>query len=545
MKSFFIHLLFIMIPFLLGAQMTNGISSGDMELDQIRMEVKQVPTTRDTFTLRAIKMKLWSVALQQQGVPLADYVEVDNRLNQIVRWNNEQHQGVAQTFTDDEMSRACRVVDDGYAVLETYQNVASSETASRAFSSGLNPIDPATQPEIPWTAYKGNENLSGFTGANGPAKGERAWTFPVGLAWESKPAIEGDRVYLSSPGVRTILYCVDLHTGQKIWDTKQVIDIMGDQLYHAPNNQSSPVVLKDQILFRELGARGNLGPSKHIVHVDKKTGIMNHKIVAGHVDYRAGHAPFAANEEITVFSHGVQDIHLVPPVTQAFNRMVGTDTKTGELLWTFYTGYTFAEPLLDELSRVYVGTQDGYLFSWPGNRKYGHLPAPQWEFRAGGAIHRKPVVYQNHLLFGANDGLIYCLDRMTGEKRWAYDTKKTEQGAFRHFSTPYAADGRVFIGSADKKVYCLEIVSGRLLFEFEADDWVRSAPVVHGNSCYFATLKGSLYGLDFDGAGVQQRVKKQLGDHAVLADLAMKDDLLVINDSDLWSYCVNTKGELV
>jgi outer membrane protein assembly factor BamB len=209
-------------------------------------------------------MKLWSVTLQQQGVRIDDYVDVDRRLSKVVRWNNLWTGGEPQTFADEQMATVCKVVDDGYAVLEGYQQTATKKP-SLAFASDAQPIDPTTQPEIPWTAYKGNENLSGYTGALGPTKGEMAWTFPVGLAWESKPAIEGDRVYLSSPGVRTIMYCVDLNTGEKIWDTKQVIEIMGDQLYHAPNNQSSPVVLNDSVVFRELGARGNAGPTKHVV----------------------------------------------------------------------------------------------------------------------------------------------------------------------------------------------------------------------------------------------------------------------------------------
>lgn len=533
----------------LSAQMSLALTpmeypSGDAELDRIRQEIRSAPTTRDTFKLRAIKMKLWAVTLQQQGVRIDDYVEVDQRLNKVVRWNNLWSGGKPQTFTDEQMATVCKVVDDGYAVLEKYQIIAS-ENLSLAFASDAEPIDPATQPEIPWAAYKGNENLSGYTGANGPAKGEMAWKFPVGLAWESKPAIEGGRVYLSSPGVRTILYCVDLNTGEKIWDTRQVVEIMGDQLYHAPNNQSSPVVLKDSIVFRELGARGNTGSAKNVVFVDKKTGALDRKIEACHVDYRAGYAPFAANENITVYNYGIQDIHLKPPITQAFNRIVGKNTKTGAEMWTFFTGYTFAEPLLDELDRVYIGTQEGYLYSWPGNRRYGPRPKPQWKFRAKGAINKKPTVYNNNLLFGANDGVIYCLNRMTGEKRWAYDTHKSEMGAFRHFSVPYAADGKMFIGSADKKVYCLDIASGKLLFEFSADDWVRSAPVFKDDRYFFATLKGTLYGLEFQGSKVKLLFKKSLGHHAVLADLAMQDELIVINDSDLWSYCVDTKGSNV
>lgn len=519
--------------------------SGDSELDRIRAEVSEEATSRDTFKLRAIKMKLWSVTLQQLGVNLHDYVAIDKQLNQKTGWNNIWRGGEPRVYSDEQMAELCAIVDAGYAVLEKYQALASSDNASQAFSADLPPIDSATQLEIPWTDYKGNENLSGYTGAMGPAKGEKAWTFPVGLSYESKPAIEGNRIYLSSPGVRTIMYCVDLNTGEKIWDTTQIIEIMGDQLYHAPNNQSTPVLLKDSVMFRELGSRGNRGPSKHVVFVDKTTGEIQRKVEACHVDYRTGHAPFAASEQITVYPFGNHDIEMVPPRTQAFDRIMGKNTKTGRQMWEFYTGYIFAEPLLDELNRVYVGTAEGYLYSWQGFQRYGNRPKAEWEFRAGGAINRKPAVHRKEVLFGANDGVIYCLNRMTGKMRWSYDTKKTESKAFRHFSTPYVTDGKLFIGSADSKVFCLDIKSSKLLFEFEADDWVRSAPVFKDNQFFFATLSGSLYGLEFAEGKVTEKFHQHLGHHPVLADLALQDDKIVINDSDLWSYCVNTQGELL
>ncbi len=433
--------------------------SGDVELDQIRLEINSSPTKRENFKLRAIKMKLWAASLQQQGIHLADYVNVDNRLNKITRWNNLWSGNKPQVFSTEEMNKACIVIDDGYAVLEIYQKIASNGS-SLAFKSNATPINSEIQNEVPWTSYKGNEGLSGYTGALGPTKGEKAWTFPVGLAWESKPAIEGNRVYISSPGIRTTMYCLDLNTGEVIWSTKQLIEIMGDQLYHASNNQSSPVILKDHILFREMGARGNRGPTKDVVLVDKKTGEIVKEIEVGHVDYRAGHAPFTANEDIVVYPFGVQDIHDKPPVTQAFDRVIAKEIKTGRKLFEMYTGYTFAEPLLDDEGWAYQGTLEGYLYAWKANRKLGHRPKPNWTFRAEGAINDKAVVYGNFVLFGANDGTFYCLNKRSGVLQWEYSVENVEHRSYRHFSAPFVADGKVAVGAADKNFYVFDIETG-------------------------------------------------------------------------------------
>ncbi|QLE02454.1 PQQ-binding-like beta-propeller repeat protein [Galbibacter sp. BG1] len=518
--------------------------SGNKELDSIRQAVKELPTGRENFKPRAIRMKLWAVTLQQQGVRLDDYVNIDNRLNKVTRWNNLWSGNEPQEFSDEEMGVLGEIVDDGYSVLEKYQAVASSGR-SMEFASNVEPIDPDTQEEIPWTSYKGNEGLTGYTGANGPTKGVKAWTFPVGLAWESKPAIQGDRVYLSSPGVRTTMYCLDLNTGNEIWSTSQTIEIMGDQLYHAPNNQSSPVVLKDHILFRELGARGNKGPTKDVVFVNKKTGEIERELEVGHVDYRAGHAAFDANEEVVVFPFGVQDIHTTPPLTQAHDRVIGKNLKTGEKLFEFYTGYTFAEPLLDNSSSVYQGTMEGYMYSWKANKRLPNRPKPDWEFRAGGAINDKAVIYGDYVMFGANDGVFYCLNKNNGKLQWKYATDNLEKKSFRYFSAPFAKDGKVAVGAANKKFYVFDVTSGKLILESLADDWIRAAPVFNEDGYFFATMKGTLYGVQKGRKGAKTIFKKTISHHPIIADLAIKDQKLVMNDSDLYAHCIDTKGRTI
>ncbi|MFC2115394.1 PQQ-binding-like beta-propeller repeat protein [Bacteroidota bacterium] len=522
-------------------------SSGDAELDDIRQDVKENPTNRENFKLRALKMKLWVATLQQQGANLHEYVRIDDGMRSEIWWNNTEGPGMdgtPQTFTDKQMNKLGRLVDEGYTLLDSVQNSVAEGLELPECSNKDTEPHARILPEIPWTHYKGNEELSGYSGAFGPSKGEKAWTFPVGLAWESKPAIEGDRVYLSSPGMRTIMYCLDLETGEVIWKTRQVVEIMGDQLYNTPNNQSSPIVLEDYVLFRELGARGNHGPTKHVVLVDKKTGKIAREIEAGHVDYRAGHAAFDASEDMLVFPHGVQDIHLTPVVSQGFNRIIGKDLKTGKNMWDFMVGATFAEPLLHD-NRVYIGTQTGYMYSWQADRRQGGRPTPEWQFRANGAINRKAEVYGEYLLFGANDGAFYCLNKNNGELVWKYQVEKPESRAYRHFSVPNASDGKVVVGSADKKLYCFDIESGDLVFSYEADDWIRSRPVFNDEGFYFATLKGTLYGVQHKKAKTKLLFTKKISEHPILADISMQGDRMVINDADLYAHCVSTKGEVI
>ena len=104
MKNFklIIFLLFIVE---ISAQGIIENSSGDLELDEIRKEITSNITQRKTFKLRAIKMKLWAAMLQQQGIPLKEYIAIDNRLNKVTRWNNLWSGNKPQQFSDKQMQK--------------------------------------------------------------------------------------------------------------------------------------------------------------------------------------------------------------------------------------------------------------------------------------------------------------------------------------------------------------------------------------------------------------------------------------------------------
>ena len=69
-------------------------SSGDTELDNIRRNVLEIPTNRNNFKLRTLKMKLWVATLQQQGARLHEYVHVDDEMRTEIWWNNTEGPGM-------------------------------------------------------------------------------------------------------------------------------------------------------------------------------------------------------------------------------------------------------------------------------------------------------------------------------------------------------------------------------------------------------------------------------------------------------------------
>jgi len=446
-----------------------------------------------------------------------------------------------------------RRIDEGYRTLEFIQKEIREDPSKRLTRLMSDPesVKPPVKTETPWSQYQGTLTHVGNNGTDGPVYGRIAWKFPVGLAWESKPVVEGDNVYLTSPGVRNMLFTLDINTG-KVIDSAKKIPLPGS-VYSNPATASSPILLKDHILLREIGSRGNSGPAKEVVYINKKTGQVEKEVHSGHVDYRVGYAPLAANEKYMVYPFAIHELEQTPPEVQAFSHIICKDTKTGELIRDVHVGQTFAEPLLED-NMVYIGVNDGYVYGFDAseadrlsNRSVmARDQEVTWRFKADGAVNRKVAVDAKQVYFGANDGSVYCLDKKTGKLSWKYTVETPVSEAFRHFSTPQVLGNYVFIGSADKYLYCLEASSGDVVFEHASSDWIRACPVATDTHVYFASMNGDLYNIDYSGKQPKQVWKKRIGEHWIYADLTLSDNKLLLNDSDLYSYCVDTdKGDVL
>ncbi len=119
----------------------------------------------------------------------------------------------------------------------------------------------------------------------------------------------------------------------------------------------------------------------------------------------------------------------------------------------------------------------------------------QWSFQTGGWILGDPAVDDQRLYVGSQDKHIYCLNKTTGEVLW-----KSATGS-RIESGPAVNDSRVFIASCDGSLYCYAKETGVLIWKFAADrdgnraSAIYSAPIVTHDSLIFAAAEGHVYAL--------------------------------------------------
>jgi len=169
--------------------------------------------------------------------------------------------------------------------------------------------------------------------------------------------------------------------------------------------------------------------------------------------------------------------------------------------WTFEAGAPLWPGTSFAAGLVLAGAEDGRL----------HALDPvsgqqRWSFRAGGPVRTRPVVDGDGLYFQADDGILYALAALSGAPLWQVRVVEKPvvrlppddpNSRFDRFGSDVAvAAGRLFVGTHDGRVLCLEPAGGKTLWEFQSGDSVLAAPAVDGGQLYFGSFDGKVYALD-------------------------------------------------
>ncbi|MFC1592240.1 PQQ-binding-like beta-propeller repeat protein, partial [Thermodesulfobacteriota bacterium] len=111
-----------------------------------------------------------------------------------------------------------------------------------------------------------------------------------------------------------------------------------------------------------------------------------------------------------------------------------------------------------------------------------------WRSSLGSAVKSSPAVSEGRVFVGSDDGYVYCLNDETGTEQWKFKTS----GSGR--SSPALSGGRVYIGSDNGSVYCLDAVTGALLWDNETGgDVAVSSPAVSGTDVCVGSNDNALY----------------------------------------------------
>ena len=517
------------------------VPTGDIDIDRIRREAADAPTDPQSFEERYLILITWRHLLQRQGAYTESAAKYPDRYQEL--------------YVSGDKKALFETVDEEFRTLAALQE-SLAENPPVSVPSGETATDVKGSP-VDWPMYGGNPQHTAYTEDRGPVEGKVAWKRPMGLAWYPRPVAEDGKIYVTSPGMRTIAYCLDSASGEVVWKTRRNPTDHGDWITVEPHTThcaaSTPLVLKDAIVINEMGGQARDYAATDLLIVRKSDGELIEKFDAGSLDYRVGHASVTGDEDILVYPAAAQKIEAVPPHTAGVSRIVCKETSGGKTLWDFYVGPIFSEPVLSD-GQVFVGTADGVFFCLNAeadrteSRVWGVAPRQRvaWQYKAGGATNSSALVTDERVFFGANDGVVTCLEKETGRPLWKHKIEATESRAFKLFSTPRIEGGRLYIGAADRRVYCLDADTGKRIWDYQTEDWIRSAPIPVGDRVYVALINGTVQCLDQSGGEPKLVWETKPGTHSVLADLVVEGDRVVATSTDLFLWCIDaTDGKLL
>ncbi|MSQ25355.1 MAG: hypothetical protein EXR49_03635 [Dehalococcoidia bacterium] len=163
------------------------------------------------------------------------------------------------------------------------------------------------------------------------------------------------------------------------------------------------------------------------------------------------------------------------------------NAKDGAEIWDFPTaGQIFGSPAVQG-DRVYVADDKGivYAFETPTGERV-------WERQVS---HQKfwstPTVADGVVYIGGMDKRLYALDSATGSPVWPAPFQA--DGAIA--SKPLVAGDMIYVGAFDRTVHAVDRATGKERASFSADQWVWNDAVVKGEAIYVASLSGTIYAL--------------------------------------------------
>ncbi len=146
-----------------------------------------------------------------------------------------------------------------------------------------------------------------------------------------------------------------------------------------------------------------------------------------------------------------------------------------------------------------------------------------------------PAIVGNTVYFASGSvasggGVVYALDVQTGAQKWRYPS--TGGLAGHSFQTaPLVADGFVYIGASDGKLYVLNAGNGELAQSFQTGGSITSSPAIYNGVLLFGSNDDTLYALNPTTLAPVWRQAYKAGDNVNSAPL-VADNMVFFTTSD-------------
>jgi outer membrane protein assembly factor BamB len=187
-----------------------------------------------------------------------------------------------------------------------------------------------------------------------------------------------------------------------------------------------------------------------------------------------------------------------------------------------------ASPALDLHGNIYVGDEGGTFYSI--EPVTGGL---RWLFKAKDAIYGAASIAGDRVYFGSLDSNLYCLDT-TGKQRWS------RYLADEIYCTPaIGVDGTIYVGT-DKGTVAAIAPDGRKKWSYNTGDDIAGSPTV-GPKGHIYITSDSVYCLDTRGRR-RWAFGAPEGEYFYASAVVDENELTYVGNNDGFLYCLGPDG---
>jgi outer membrane protein assembly factor BamB len=388
----------------------------------------------------------------------------------------------------------------------------------------------AVQTPADWPVFRGNALQTGVAISELPDQLAVLWTFKA-KSFEGTAAIGNGVVFVGCQD--EFVYAVNLADGTLKWKYKtsfpavpqlsaSTVGLMGSPLGSAP-------LLTAATFFPRIGAPLKIGMaiSGGAVYAGDEDGKLHC------LDAKTGHQRWIFDTEAEITSAPNFDGNMV--LFGAGNETLYCldKDKGGNPLWTFKVpgGPVLGSPAIID-KKTFVAGCDSSLHVID-TTKGTEIKAIDLD----GQVGATPALVDDFLYVGTMTSQVQAVNLKKGTVAWTYEAKKRPQA---YYASVAVTKDLVLAGSRDKCLHAIDRRTGAVKWVFPTGAKVDSSPVVVSNRVYFGSADGKLYVVDL-ATGKEVQALELASRGGILASPAVSGNRLVIGTPDGTLYCLGKK----
>lgn len=327
--------------------------------------------------------------------------------------------------------------------------------------------------------------------------GNILWQYDPGTFfnyWAYMGAIYDGKIFSINTDNR--VYAIDIETGKPvwIWETTeggvgyQTYTIAGDGKVYAYTGRSDYTNVDTGEPYRE-----------EYVCLEAKTGKILWKTTSISGSSRAFGGPPSIYNVLAYGNlylgdwRGITTAYGPAKDPQPFSNFQGNAPHTGDatrdgpvklsLKWEFNTDSAiFASPTATD-GKIFFGSTAGtfYALDYQSGSQV-------WHFKTNGAIKSNSAIENGKVFFVSDDGYLYSLRTNDGSQVWkkyiGADAEYFYHTLQKRTGSPVVVDGRIYVGSRNFTMFCLNSDNGDLIWTFNSGGLISNTPAVKDGAVY-------------------------------------------------------------